>query len=159
MATDWFVVNVADAPALRHERGGTYVRFEPPDDRFPDFGINIHILEPGQPNGNYHAEEGQEDFLVLHGECTLLVEGQERHLRTWDFVHCPAGTGHIFVGAGTSPCAILMVGTRGRAIHYPVDALAAQYGASVTRDTRDPKEAYADWPGEFTPTDLKWPLR
>jgi uncharacterized cupin superfamily protein len=83
---------------------------------------------------------------------------KERRLRTWDFVHCPAGTAHIFVGAGTGPCAILMVGTRGRAIHYPVNALAAKYGASVTRDTPDPKEAYADWPGELTPTELDWPL-
>ena len=157
---DWFIVNAAEAPALRHDRAGTYIRFESPDHRFPDFGINIHILRPGEPNGKYHAEEAQEDFLVLHGECIAIIDDQEHPLREWDFVHCPAGTEHIFVGAGTGPCAILMVGARGpdRGIRYPVNALAARYGASVTRETPDPKEAYADWPGEYTPTHLDWPL-
>jgi uncharacterized cupin superfamily protein len=155
----WFVVNVADAPALRHERGGSFVRFEDPDDRFPEFGVNIHVLAPGQPNAKYHREEAQEDFLVLSGECLLIVEGQERRLRAWDFVHCPAGTEHVFVGAGDGPCAILMIGTRGagRAVHYPVNALAARHGASVVAPTDSPAEAYADWGREFTPTRLDWP--
>lgn len=157
----WFIVNVADAPALRHEHAGAYVRFESPDDRFVDFGVNIHVLEPGQPNGKYHREEAQEDFLVLSGECLALIDGEERRLRAWDFVHCPAGTDHIFVGAGDGPCAILMIGARGpdRGVHYPVSALAAPYGASVSTPTDVPAEAYADWPGGFTPTQLDWPPR
>jgi mannose-6-phosphate isomerase-like protein (cupin superfamily) len=48
-----------------------------------------------------HRESHQEDFLVLAGECTLLVEDQERQLQAWDFVHCPPDTEHIFIGAGT----------------------------------------------------------
>jgi mannose-6-phosphate isomerase-like protein (cupin superfamily) len=157
----WFIVNVADAPALRHERAGAYVRFEPPDDRFPDFGVNIHVLEPGEPSGRYHREEAQEDFLVLSGACLVIIDGEERPLRAWDFVHCPAGTDHIFVGAGDGPCAILMIGARGldRGVHYPVSQLAAAYGASVATPTDVPAEAYADWPGEFTPTELDWPPR
>jgi len=155
----WFIVNVADATALRHERAGAYVRFEPPDDRFVDFGVNIHVLAPGEPNGKYHREEAQEDFLVLSGQCIALVDGEERRLRAWDFVHCPAGTDHIFVGAGDGPCAILMIGARGpdRGVHYPVSELAAAYGASVSTPTDVPAEAYADWPGKFTPVELDWP--
>ena len=60
------------------------------------------------------GESAQEDFLVLSGECLLLIEGEERPLKAWDFVHCPAGTEHVFVGAGTGPCVILMVGSRRR---------------------------------------------
>ena len=155
----WFIVNVADAPARRHPVAGTYVPFEPPDARFVDFGINIHVLEPGQPNGRYHREEAQEDFLVLAGECLLIVEDEEHRLRAWDFVHCPAGTDHIFVGAGDGPCAILMVGARGgdRAIHYPVNAHAAHYGASAASPTDLPAEAYADWPEWTDSTPLDWP--
>ena len=156
---NWFVINVADAPALSHEVGGTYVRFERPDDRFPEFGINIHLLQPGEPNAKYHAEDAQEDFLVLSGECLAIIEGEERRLRAWDFVHCPAGTEHVFVGAGEGPCAVLMVGARGegKTARYPVNELAAKYGASAPAPTDVPAEAYSDWSNELTPTRLDWP--
>ena len=87
----------------------------------------------------------QEDFLVLSGECLLLIEGEERRLKAWDFVHCPNWTEHIFVGAGNGPCLVLGVGARrkGRGIRYPVNALALKYGAGVEIETSDPKEAYA----------------
>lgn len=155
----WFVVNVADARALRHERRGLRVAFETPEERFPELGINIRVLEPGQPNGMYHSESVQEDFLVLSGECIAILDGEQRQLRAWDFVHCPAGTEHTFVGAGQGPCAILMVGVRrpGATVHYPVNELAAQHGASVAEPTSDPDEAYADSGRDFTPTRLSWP--
>ncbi len=156
-----FVVNVADARALSHQQGGTFVPFEPPDDKFPDFGINIHVLEPGEPNGKYHSENAQEDFLVLSGECLLILDGEERRLREWDFVHCPAGAEHIFVGAGEARCAILMVGTRrapgDERLDYPPNEIAARYGASVAERTSSAKQAYSDWSSEFTETRLDWP--
>jgi uncharacterized cupin superfamily protein len=156
-----FIVNVAEARALSHTRAGTYVPFEPPDERFPEFGINIHVLEPGEPNGKYHSENAQEDFLVLFGECRLILEGVERPLRAWDFVHCPAGTEHIFVGAGEGPCAILMVGARpdDEELDYPPNEIAARYGASVAERTASSREAYADWSSELTETRLDWPPR
>src|SRR5215213_9519701 len=86
----WFSVNVADAPALRHQVGGTFVPFESREERFSDFGINIHVLQPGEPNAKYHAESVQEDFLVLAGECIGIIDGAEHRFRAWDFVHCPA---------------------------------------------------------------------
>ena len=157
---DWFIVNVADAPALRHERAGSYVRFESPDARFAQIGVNIHVLQPGEPSCKYHREDAQEDFLVLSGECLVIIDDEERPLRAWDFVHCPPGTDHVFVGAGNGPSAILMIGARGPdlGVHYPVNELAAGYGASVTQATDSPAEAYADWSSEFTETRLEWPL-
>jgi len=155
-----FIVNVAAARALTHPVAGTYVPFEPEGERFPEFGFNIHVLEPGQPNGKYHSENAQEDFLVLAGECLLILEGEERHLRAWDFVHCPAGTEHIFVGAGDGPCAILMVGTRrgdDEVLDYPPNEIAARFGASVAVRTSSAQEAYADWDSELTETRLDWP--
>jgi uncharacterized cupin superfamily protein len=156
---DWFVVNVADAPAKRHPVGGSWVRFEADDNRFEDYGINVHVIEPGQPNAKYHSESVQEDFLILHGECLAIIDGEERRLRAWDFVHCPAGTAHVFVGAGDGPCAILMVGGRGEdaTAHYPFDAAAARYGATAPEVTDEPAEAYADWPNELEDTRLDWP--
>ena len=153
------MVNVADAPALSHAAAGSFVGFESPDARFEHFGINVHVLEPGQPNAKYHAESAQEAFLVLGGECLLIVEGEERTLRAWDFFHCPAGTEHVLVGAGSGPCAILMVGARPAewSIRYPVNEAAARFGASVPVKTTDGAEAYADWGGGFTPTTLPWP--
>ena len=49
---------------------------------------------------------------MLSGECLAIIEGEERPLRAWDFVHCPPGTEHIFVGAGDGPCVIFMAGAR-----------------------------------------------
>ena len=99
----------------------------------------------GQAPGYYHAESELEGFLVLSGECVAVLEGQERRLRQWDYLHCPPGTEHITVGAGPEPCAILMFGTRDpdRKIHYAVDRTAARYGASVTRASDSAAEVYA----------------
>src|ERR1700755_2673510 len=108
--SEWFVVNVADAPAMRHEVGGVVVNLEPERGLFTDLAINVRVLEPGQPSSMYHAENGQEGFLVLAGEGLAIVEGQERTLRAWDFLHCPPETEHVIVGAGDGPCAVLMVG-------------------------------------------------
>jgi uncharacterized cupin superfamily protein len=141
----WFVVNARDARWL-DGHFGAYTRFEG-DARFPRLGFNIGVLEPGQPACYYHAEDEQEDFLVLNGECLLLVEGEERRLKAWDFVHCPARTEHVFVGAGDGPCAILAVGTRlGGDVVYPESELAQRHRAGVERETHDPREAYADIP-------------
>jgi uncharacterized cupin superfamily protein len=145
----WFVVNVRDAKWLTSENGekqpsGSECTFESREVEFPQFGVRLHVLEPGEPNGLYHAESEQEAFLVLSGQCRLLVEGEERLLRPWDFFHSPAGTEHIFVGAGDGPCVIFMVGSRSKEWHvlYPVSELAARYGASAEAETSDPDQAY-----------------
>ena len=150
MSDGWFVRNVRDARWGRHPSFGSACRFEDPEHRFEQLGINIRVLEPGRPNCLYHRENLQEDFLVLHGECLLLVEGEERPLRAWDFVHLPPDTEHVFVGAGDGPCAILMVGARSQdeELLYPVSEPAARYGASAKRETSSPEEAYAGM-GEY----------
>jgi uncharacterized cupin superfamily protein len=138
----WFVVNARDARWLEGEHGA-YAPFEG-DERFPQLGVNLALLEPGQPASMYHGEADQEDFLVLAGECLLLIEGRERRLAAWDFVHCPAWTEHVLIGAGTGPCAILLVGVRsGGGVVYPASQLAQRHGAGVERETREPREAYA----------------
>jgi uncharacterized cupin superfamily protein len=141
-----FVLNLAAAPALGAPRGATFLELEPEGVNWPDTGVNVQVMQPGQASGRYHCEPVQEDFLVLYGECIAIVEDEEVGLRQWDFLHCPAGTDHIFVGAGTRPCAVLMIGSRREnGLHYVVNATAAKYDASVTRETHDPKQAYADW--------------
>ena len=153
----WFVVNVRDAQWLTSETSGDLrpsgaeCAFESANAEFAELGIRLHALQPGEPNGLYHAESKQEAFLVLFGECTLLVEGEERRLRPWDFFHSPAGTEHIFVGAGDGPCVVLMAGARGENwdIRYVVSDLAARYGASVEQETTDPRQAYT---GVFEPS-------
>jgi len=143
----WFVLSARRAKWLEGAFGA-YTRFEGAD-RFPQVGINIGVLAPGQPSSMYHREDEQEDFLVLSGECLLLIEGQERQLQAWDFVHCPAWTEHVFVGAGEGPCTILAIGTRLRDdVVYPASQLAQHHGAGVRRETSDPSEAYAEIPDD-----------
>ena len=137
----WFVLNAREARWLTGAFGA-YTRFEG-EERWRHLGLNIGVLQPGQPACYYHAENDQEDFLVLSGECLLLIEGQERPLKAWDFVHCPPWTEHVFVGAGEGPCAVLAVGSRtGDQTVYPVSDLALRHRAGVKRETRDPSKAY-----------------
>jgi uncharacterized cupin superfamily protein len=146
----WFVLNARDAPW--HVRQDDPVCwFEHPRGSFAQVGINLRILEPGQPMAMYHWEADQEDFLVLDGEALLVIEGVERPLRQWDLVHVPADTKHVIVGAGEQPCLVLAVGARDRTKGenwggYTVDEAARRHGASVEDDTTDPAVAYAALP-------------
>jgi uncharacterized cupin superfamily protein len=140
----WFVVNARDLRWFESELG-LYTMFDSEEARFDQVGVNIGILRPGEPNCMYHAEEAQEDFLVLSGECLLIAEGQERRLKAWDFVHCPDWTEHVFVGAGDGPCVVLAVGVRrkGRGLRYAVNEVALRHGAGVEEETSEPSVAYA----------------
>jgi uncharacterized cupin superfamily protein len=142
----WFVVNVRDTAWMTHHAFGAGCVFESRQTApFPELGINISVVQPGQPLCLYHEEDAQEDFLVLAGEALLLVNGEQRPLRSWDFFHCPAGTEHVIVGAGGGPAIVLAVGARPETerLRYPASGLAARYGASADEETTEPQEAYA----------------
>jgi quercetin dioxygenase-like cupin family protein len=146
----WFIVNVRDAAWWTNDVLGNACVFEGEEVPFPQLGFTLGVLEPGQAS-RYHREANQEDFLVLLGECLLLIEGEERPLEAWDFVHCPADTEHAFVGAGDGPCVIFMTGSRvgwpdDKGIVYPRSELALEHGAGVERETSSPAEAYAEYP-------------
>jgi uncharacterized cupin superfamily protein len=151
----WFIMNVADMAWSTVPQGGTWCAFAPSK----TLGIGIHILWPGNSPGYYHEEDDQEGFLVLSGECIAIVEGEERRMGPWDYLHSPAGTRHITVGAGDGPCAIMMVGTRtpGKKILYPVEPAAARHGWSVEQETGSPREAYKDRP-PIVAAESPWPL-
>ena len=141
----WFVLNARDASWIRSEERGQDTDFEGGQE-WAQLGFRIQVIGPGQ-RGIYHGERGQEDFLVVSGECVLVIEGQERRLKAWDFVHCPPWTRHVFVGAGDASCVIVMVGSRvgGFDVLYAVNEVAAKHDASVLEETSSPDEAYARW--------------
>jgi uncharacterized cupin superfamily protein len=146
-AEGWFVLN-ARAASWRHSEGRPALCVFEGEPEFAQLGINVSVLEPGQAMARYHWEADQEDFLVLAGEALLIVEGQERPLRQWDFVHCPAGTNHVILGAGDAQSIVLAVGAREKSVGpdwggYPVDETALRHGAGVEQETTDPREAYA----------------
>ena len=157
----WFVLNVGEASWSRNVHAGVWSELEAEDARFDGFGAGVHVIEPGQANGRYHAESVQEGFLVLSGECIAIVEGEERRMRQWDYLHCPPGTSHILVGAGNEPCAIFMIGVRSpdATIQYSVNELASKYDASPPHDTDKPSEAYADQERAYSPVRAPWPPR
>ncbi|HET9323647.1 MAG TPA: cupin domain-containing protein [Gaiellaceae bacterium] len=146
----WFVVNAREARWRHREGRGERAPFEG-EPEFPQLGVSLYVLAPGEPMGMYHWEADQEDFLVLSGEALLIVEGQERPLRAWDFVHCPAETKHVVVGAGAAPCVVLAVGAREHQNGpgwggYTVDEAALRHGAGVEEETTRAAEAYARFP-------------
>ena len=141
----WFVLNARDVRWWRSAAKGQGTEYEGTYE-LPELGFHLHVLMPGQ-HGVYHGERGQEDFLVVAGEGVLVIEGQERRVTAWDFVHCPPWTEHVFVGTGDGPCVIVATGSRahGSDVRYPVDELAARYGASVPAETASPDEAHANF--------------
>jgi uncharacterized cupin superfamily protein len=146
---DWFVLNARDARWWQRQGLGRWADLEGNGD-FPHLGVRVAVLQPGEPSGMYHGESGQENFLVVEGECVLVIEGEERLLKQWDFVHCPPWTGHTFIGAGKGPCVIVTVGARtgDDEILYTVNDAAAGHGSSVETETPLPKDAYAPYPRE-----------
>src|SRR5687767_14605866 len=146
----WFVLNARDAQ-WRHEEGRSAICDFEGEAAFAQLGINLNVLAPGEPMAMYHWEADQEDFLVLSGEALLIVEGHERPLKQWDFVHCPPGTKHAFAGAGDGPCVLLCASSRqfqkdGPWGFYCADETAAKYNASSPEDTQDGELAYARFP-------------
>jgi mannose-6-phosphate isomerase-like protein (cupin superfamily) len=151
----WYVLNMRDAE-WRHVdgRGAVCVvadDFEGWRRDSDQLGVNPFVLMPGEPMALYHREADQEAFLVASGEALLVVEGEERTLREWDFVHCPPGTRHVLVGAGSGPCLVIAVGAREHdrqpdSLGFPADEVARRHGASVEEDTPDGEAAYASVP-------------
>ena len=146
----WFVVNAREARWRHREGRGERLPFEG-EPEFPQLGVSLYVLAPGEPIGMYHWEAVQEDFLVLSGEALLIVEGEERPLRQWDFVHCPPRTKHIILASGDERCVVLAVGAR----EYPkgedwggytVDDTARGHGAGVEQETTSADKAYARFP-------------
>ena len=140
----WFVLNARDTRWRDYGPLGAVCEFEG-ERRFKQLGINLNILNPGEPMAMYHRESNQEGFLVLAGECLLIVEGEERPLRVWDFFHCPGGTAHVIIGAGDGPAVVLAVGARGgrKGVVYPVARAALEHGAGVEQETTESAEAYS----------------
>jgi uncharacterized cupin superfamily protein len=151
----WFVLNARETRWRAAEGRGAITDLEG-DHEFSQLGIHLFVLGPGEPMSMYHWEADQEDFLVLSGESLLVVEGEERPLRRWDFVHCPAGTKHTILGAGDGPCVVLAVGARVNSTGegwggYTVDEAALRHHAGVEQETTRQEEAYARVPRrEFT---------
>jgi uncharacterized cupin superfamily protein len=155
-SSGWFVLNAREARWIERPGRGVNLPFTgwtdvEAESYFPQLGMALVVLAPGEPIGMYHWEADQEDFLVLAGEGLLLVEGEERPLRPWDFVHCPPGTQHMVVGAGDGACVVLAVGAREHQAGadwgaYTVDAAALRHGAGVEAETNDAAVAYARFP-------------
>ena len=146
----WFVLNAREARWRAAEGRGAVSVFEG-ESEFEQLGIHLFVLGPGEPMSMYHWEADQEDFLVLHGDALLIVEGEERPLRQWDFVHCPPDTNHTIVGAGEGPCVVLAVGARQHQDGpgwggYTVDEVALRHDAGVEQETTRAEEAYARVP-------------
>jgi uncharacterized cupin superfamily protein len=154
-STGWFVLNARDARWFQRPGRDSLPltgcdEFEA-ETYFPMLGMSIQVVAPGEPNGMYHWETEQEDFLVLAGEAVLIVEGEERPLEQWDFVHCPPQTQHVFIGAGSSGCVLLAASSRqfqkdGPWGYYTVDETARRYGACTDVETQDTHVAYANVP-------------
>jgi uncharacterized cupin superfamily protein len=155
-STGWFVMNARDArwfdkPGQGHSCPLTGDDEYEAETFFPMLGMAIRVMSPGEVSTTYHWETEQEDFLVLSGEVIAIIEGEERPLKQWDFVHCPPETRHAFVGAGDGPCVLLCASSRqfqkdGPWGFYCADETAARYNAASPEDTQDGSIAYGRFP-------------
>lgn len=149
----WFVVHHDDAP-WRGSAGHAYVDLVEVggEGSFGQYGFSVDVLDPGCGNSYHYEAHEDESFLVLDGEFDLVVQGELHRVGAGEFVHCPAGTPHLFVGAGARPASIVMLGRRGIAPpggfdgEYLPDPHAARFGLCVDAPTSDPDVAYAGRP-------------
>lgn len=164
----WFVMNARDGRWIRREGRGVNLPFTgwteaEAETFFRQLGFALVVLGPGEPIGMYHWEAEQEDFLMLAGDALLIIEGEERELRSWDFVHTPPGAAHMIVGAGEDGCVVVAVGSRTHVGEncnggaYTVDEAALRHGAGVEEETDDADVAYSRFaPSEPTPYEPGW---
>jgi uncharacterized cupin superfamily protein len=148
---EWSVRNVRDLEWWDYGPAGFAALLVEDEDEDRQVGVNLFVLEPGQPMAMYHWEADQEGFLVLSGEAVLVIDGEERTIRQWDYVHCPPGIPHTRIGAGSGPCVILAIGARDHQRDddwggYPYSELAMKHNASAEEDTTSSEVAYARFP-------------
>ena len=152
VTSGWFVVNARDARWMHNDMRSVCRFGGEGEAHFDELGIALYWVEPGRPMSLYHQEAGQEDFLILRGRCTLLVEGEERPLAAWDLFHCPPRTPHTIVNTGPEPALIVAVGARkGKgSARYPFEPVAVRHGAGVPDTSTPASETYASF-GEPRP--------
>lgn len=143
----WYVLNARDSRWYYAKGRGAFCDFEG-EAEWKQLGVNVQVFEPGEAMAMYHWEADQEDFLIVAGEALLIIEGEERPLKAWDFAHCPPNVKHTIVGAGDGPCIIVAVGARQHQDGpdwggYTVDEVAIRHEAGVEQETTVPDEAYA----------------
>jgi uncharacterized cupin superfamily protein len=86
------------------------------------FGMNVIVLQPGE-RGRIHAHEHQEEvYLVLEGELTLVVEGEESALGTDRLVRVGPPVRRQLANAGPQRVVLLALGGSGE--HVGRDGLA-----------------------------------
>jgi uncharacterized cupin superfamily protein len=151
----WWVLNARDSRWIERDGRGHSVPFtgwtgEEAEGFYRMLGVNLAVLAPGDPLAIYHRETDQEGFLVVAGEALLVIEGEERPLKQWDYVHCPVNCSHVIIGAGDGDCVIVAASSRVNMGGpnwgaYTVDPVAQRLGAGVDEETTDAGVAYSRW--------------
>jgi uncharacterized cupin superfamily protein len=141
----WYVLNARESRWYDRRERGLVCRLV--EDESAQIGANLFVLGPGEPMSMYHWEADQEDFLVIAGEALLIVDGEERPLRQWDFFHCPPNVPHTIIG-GVGPAVVLAIGARANQDGddwggYPLSDVAMRHNAATEEETNDPAVAYA----------------
>ena len=77
------------------------------------FGLNLILLQPGQ-TGRIHRHERQEEvYLVLEGELTLIVEGEEHVLGRGSLARLAPKTRRQLTNPGSERVVLLALGAYG----------------------------------------------
>lgn len=142
----WFVVNVRGAP-WEHNSMRAVCKFGGEGDaHFDDLGIGLYFIQPGKPMSLYHHEAGQEDFLILSGRCTVLIDGQRRDAGPWDFaLPVPHGAHDRRHGRGAGAD---LGGRRSQGegqARYPVEPEAIRLGAGVPDEHTTADQVFASF--------------
>jgi uncharacterized cupin superfamily protein len=100
------------------------------------FGINEIVLEPGQ-RGRIHRHARQEEvYLVLEGELTLGIEGEEEALGEGELIRVAPGIRRQLVNRGPARLVLLALGGDGEHVGRDGEAFASW----DQREGRPPQE-------------------
>ena len=159
----WFVLNLADALAVRNEeKGGAMYPLEPREAPFGDLGVNVRVALAGRPEralplggragrvpralGRVHADRRRGGAAAA---AVGLLPLPGRHLPRDRRRRRRAVRAILMIGARPEVETLRYPGERGRREVRRV----RREGRPMNRTRRMP-----DWPGEYVPVRLPWPL-
>ena len=115
-------------------------------------GCSVDIVPPGQRSCPYHLHHAQEEmFVILDGQGTLRVAGEQLPVKAGDVIFIPAGPEypHHLLNTSDAPLKYLSISTRQRPelCEYP-DSGKVMASAPGVRVLQRPADALDYWDGE-----------
>jgi quercetin dioxygenase-like cupin family protein len=111
MSSKAIIRPMTDVPAAEVPRspGATIQVLLGPNDEMPNFHTRCFTLAPGARIPEHRHDTIEHEQVVLDGEMSIALDGDERVVRRDDCVYIPAGCAHWYENRGNVPCRFICI--------------------------------------------------